>query len=427
MFAKILPVLAACLFSILAGAQTPAILIKASRLYDAEKNIFLDNQQVLVEGNRIKATGTKLDAPAGAIVIDLPDATITPGLIDAHTHLLTVQHLPDNLAVDMLLNSPERRVLRAAGFAKSYLDAGFTSIRDLGNSGYYLDLEVASAIRRDYIPGPRMFCSGPILSAMDGQFYQLPYNERQRITDKEYRVIRGEEDAIQAVKEHVNNSVDVIKVVTFGERMGLTIGEMKAIVKTAHQYGLRVTAHSTSGESVANAIEAGVDGIEHAYYLHDTLLARMAHKGIYMVPTDPSFHSVIEVQKTQHITQHDTTSIRSELKPLSDRLLRARKAGVTIVAGSDAYFDLPSSRGNAAKQTIAAYVEEGLSVEDALRSATLNAAEALGQKGQLGVVKAGAKADIVIFNGNVKKDFSKALFDVNTVIKDGKIVYRQNQ
>ncbi|HJT74663.1 MAG TPA: amidohydrolase family protein, partial [Chitinophaga sp.] len=255
---------------------------------------------------------------------------------------------------------------------------------------------------------------------------QLPYATRQSVTEKEYRVIKGPEDAVQAVKEHVNNSVDVIKIVAFGERMGLSTAEMKAIVNTAHDHGLKVTAHSTGGKSLADAIDAGVDGIEHAYYLHDTLLTKMAKRGIYMVPTDPSFNSIIKTQESMQQTKHDTTAIRSELKPLSDRLVRARKAGVMIVAGSDAYFELAGSRGDAAKETIAAYVEEGLSVEEALQAATINAAKAIGQKDQLGAIKVGAKADIVIFNGNLKTVFSTALFDVNMVIKGGKIIYSRN-
>ncbi|WP_295119874.1 amidohydrolase family protein [uncultured Chitinophaga sp.] len=427
MLARILPFVALCLITISASAQKPAILIKAGRLYDAEKNVFTNNQQVLIEGSKIKAVGPDLQVPAGTTVLDMPGATLTPGLIDAHTHLLLMQRASENLAVDAFLNSPERRVLRAASFARSYLESGFTAIRDLGNSGYYLDLEVASAINRGYIPGPKMWCSGPILSAIDGQFYQLPYADRVRVAEKEYRLIRGEEDAVQAVKEHVNNSVNVIKVVAFGERMGVTLAELKAIVKTAHEQHLPVTAHSTGGESLNMAIEAGVDGIEHAYYIADSLLAKMKRKGIYMVPTDPSFQSVIEAQKSQNITIFDTAGIRKELSPLSERLLRAHKAGVKIVAGSDAYTELQISRGDAAKQTIQAYVEEGLSAADALKAATINAAEALGQKGNMGVIKPGATADIAIFGGDLEKNFSKTLFNVSMVIKDGKIVYTKEK
>jgi imidazolonepropionase-like amidohydrolase len=409
---------------IIAQVPSNSYLIKAGKFYDAEKNVFIKNQEIWIEGNSIKAVGNKLAVPKGATVIELPNATVAPGLIDAHTHLLMLQKVDDNIAVDVLLHSAEYRVLRAVGFAKSYLESGFTTIRDVGNSGQYLDKEVAGAIWRGFVQGPRMFVSGPILSAMDGQFYQLPLKDQEAITKLEYRVINGVNDAVLAVKEHANNQVDVIKIVAFGERMGLTADEMKAIVQTAHQYGLKVTAHATSDNIVQQVLEAGVDGIEHAYYISDSSLARMARQGVYMVATDPSIHSIIDVEEAQNKKEHDTVEIKKMLQPLTDRLTRARKMGVMIVAGSDAYFDTKSSRGNAAKQTLAAYWEEGMSVADILQAATWNAALALGRKNELGVLRQGAKADIVVFNGDLESNFKKALFDVRMVIKDGKIVHQ---
>jgi imidazolonepropionase-like amidohydrolase len=410
-------------FPLVGIAQPKSIIIEVGLLYNSESNHFLENQMIWIEGDQIKAVGQPIKIPPTAQVIKLPGGSISPGLIDAHTHLLTNQKLPENLAVDSWINSPARRVLRGASYARAYLNAGFTAIRDLGNSGHYLDMELASAIRRGYVTGPHMFGSGPIVSAMDGQFYQLPYDERNKITQREYRVVSGVEDAVQAVKEHVNNGVDVIKIVAFGERLGLEPEEMKAIVKTAHAHGLKVTAHSTGGASMASAIEAGVDGIEHAYYVNDTLWRKMAAKNIYMVPTDPSFNSIIQTQKSQGQTTYDTIAIRKELKPLRDRLIRAKKEKILLVAGSDAYFDLPVSRGDAAKEMLIAYVEEGLTIEESLQTATLNAAKAIGQEGKLGIIKQGVKANLVIFDGDLQKDFRNALFNVYMVIKDGKIVY----
>lgn len=406
-------------------AQSPTgdtYLLKAGKLYDAEKGVFLTNQEVYVEKGTIKGVGPNFSVPKGTPVFNLPQGTITPGLIDAHTHLLTVQRLEDNLATDALLHSTEYRVLRAAGLARSYLDAGFTTIRDVGNSGQYLDVEVAKAIRRGFIVGPRMLASGPIISAMDGQFYQLPMKDQERITKMEYRVVDGPQDAALAVKEHANNRVDVIKVVVFGERLGLNLEEMKAIVHTAHAHRLKVTAHAISDKDITLALDAGVDGIEHGYYITDSTLEKMARQGVYLVATDPSTHSIIEVEEAQHIQKHDTAQIKNLLSPLTDRLKRALQKGVMIVAGSDAYYDVKSSRGDAAKQTLVAYFEEGMAPAAILKAATYNAAKALGLGDQLGVLRAGAKADLVIFNGDLEKDFSKALFDVRWVIKDGKLV-----
>lgn len=403
--------------------QNSSLVIETRWLYDSEQNRFLENQKILISGNQIKAVGSKIDVPSGARVIQLSAGSVSPGLIDLHSHILTHQKLSDNLAIDSWINSPAKRVLRGVGFAREYLQAGFTAIRDLGNSGYYLDQELANAVGRGHVEGPQMFCSGPILSAMDGQFYQLPFESRQPIASQEYRIIRGKADAIEAVKEHVNNGVHVIKIVAFGERLGLELEEMQAIVKTAHAHGLKVTAHSTGGQALSDAIAAGVDGIEHGYYIPDSLLRKMAEKKIYLVPTDPSMNSIIISQKAQRETKIDSAAIRKELQPLSDRLLRAKKAKVLLAAGSDAYFDVPVSRGDAAKESIVAYVEEGLSVEDALQMATLNAAKVLGQEGSIGVIKPGKSANLVLYDGDLKNTFQKTLFNVSMVIKDGKIVY----
>lgn len=144
------------------------ILIKAGQLYDSEKNVFLKNQQILIKGNRILKVGEKIEISKGTIVLDYSNATVSPGLIDAHTHILTNQGLEAPLSVDAVMQSSESRVLRAAHYAKTYLNAGFTTIRDLGNSGQYLDIEVRDAINKGYIDGPRMFVSGPIIGSMDG-------------------------------------------------------------------------------------------------------------------------------------------------------------------------------------------------------------------------------------------------------------------
>jgi imidazolonepropionase-like amidohydrolase len=199
MLSKSILILFGFLFPLGGNAQPKSMIVEVGLLFNSESRQFMKNQVIWIEGDHIKAVGPSIKAPPGAQVIKLTSGTVTPGLIDAHTHLLTNQKLPENLAVDAMTNSPSRRVLRAASYARAYLNAGFTAIRDVGNSGYYLDMELASAIRRGYVIGPEMFGSGPILSAMDGQFYQLPYEERERITQKEYRVVSGVPDAILAV------------------------------------------------------------------------------------------------------------------------------------------------------------------------------------------------------------------------------------
>ena len=268
-----------------------------------------------------------------------------------------------------------------------------------------------------------MYVSGPILSALDGQFFQLPIKEQERFTRQEYRVINGVEDARLAVKEHSNNSVDVIKIVAFGERPGLSKEEMKAIVETAHEHRLKVTAHANVDWVIRDAIAAGVDGIEHAYSLSDSTLMLMASKNIYMVPTDPSEGSYIKSYEVQNQKNYSIDQIRKEIEPLHARLKKAFDKGVMIVNGSDMYIDLKMPQGEGAKQTIVAYFEAGLKPADVLKTATLNAAKALGKTDQIGVIKANANADISVFDGDLEKDFKTVWFKVKLVIKDCSIVY----
>jgi imidazolonepropionase-like amidohydrolase len=166
-------------------------LLKAGQFYDSEKNAFLGSQEVLIKNNRVVSVGTKLTLPPNTAIIDFGDATIAPGLIDAHSHILLEQQIDQPLAVDAMMISPEARVLRAAKFAKSYLESGFTTIRDLGNSGQYLDVEVRRAIENGYIPGPRMLVSGPIIGSMDGQVDGIPLADFDRVSRQEYSMISG--------------------------------------------------------------------------------------------------------------------------------------------------------------------------------------------------------------------------------------------
>lgn len=397
-------------------------LIKAGKMYDAEGNRFVKDQQVLIKNNVIEAVGNKVNAPAGTIIVDAGNATVTPGLIDAHTHLLTMSAPGENLATDALMHDDAYRVLRAAGFAKSYLDAGFTTIRDVGNSGQYLDYRVSSAIYRGYIPGPDMLVSGPIISGEGGQFYQLPFHIKNEAAAQEYRVINGVDDAVKAVKEHINHGADLIKICVNSERINLTPAEIAAIVETAHAYGLKVTAHATADPYINMAVKAGVDGIEHGYYIEDSTLDLMATKKVYLVATDPSARLMVKSYKLMGNNNYTIDDAKKEIAVLPDRINRALKKGVLVVAGSDQYTDYKDTYGNLAKEAILSYYD-AVGAANALYFATWNAALIINAKDQKAVIKKGAAADIVIFNGDMEQNFEKSLYDVSKVFKGGKIVF----
>ena len=407
---------------IAASAQAPrTYLLKVGKMYDSEKNIFLKDQEILVEGKKITKVGTGIKAPAGAEVIDLQSCTVSPGLIDAHTHILTIQKSTDPLEADILANSDIERSLRAVKIAKTYLEAGFTTIRDLGNSGMFLDLNIKRAINNGWVTGPRMIISGPILSPEDGQFFNLSLQNRF-VIDREYRVIKNVEDARQAVKDHISHGVDVIKVVMGDGRLTLTLDEVKSIVETAHHYNIKVTAHATYDAVIARALDAGVDGIEHGYGIADSLLDIMAKKKVYLVPTIGTFENYRELfdpEKKQ--SEADSKGLKEFVKKSEVIVKTAIEKGVMVVNGADMYIYTPKPQGLVAKNSMEAYFVGCGKANEVLRTATRNAAIACGVDRFTGVIKEKMTADIVAFDGDMEKDFISSLYKVKFVMKDGEI------
>jgi imidazolonepropionase-like amidohydrolase len=424
------------LISINAIAQNPVrkrVLIRAGNVYNSAKSSFEKNQEILIDNGIIAEIGSKISVPPGTEVIDMSKHTVTPGLIDAHTHLLL--HMPYSkgpspMVVDPMVHSEAERVLRGAYIGRTYLNAGFTTVRDLGNSGLFFDVTLKNAINKGYVDGPRMFVSGPILSAVGGQFLELPHHLGS-VATQEYRIIKSVEDARLAVKENLNSGADVIKICSDNSpnQFLLTIDEMKAIVETAHQYGKKVTAHATFDQSIRNAVLAGVDGIEHGYGVSDSTLTLMAQKHVYLVPTPVSFQEGLNrVKLLNGITGKTAEGIVNDfVLPNRIAIQKAIQKGVKIVAGSDYYNETDDPVGKQAKDMLVAYTEAGVKVADVLRFATYNSSQILGMEGVIGVLKKGAKADISIFGGDLEQDFLKSLYDVRLVIKNGVVVFRSDK
>lgn len=411
-------------FSCIAIAQTAekTYLLKVAKLYDSENNTFLKNQEILVKGKRIEKVGTNIQAPAGTEIINLQNCTVTPGLIDAHTHVLTIQKMNDALEVDLFQNSDIERTLRAVNICKSFLHSGFTTIRDLGNSGMFLDLNMKRAIRKGWVEGPRMIISGPILSPEDGQYFNLSSHNRYVIED-EYRVIKNVEDARQAVKDHISKGADVIKVVMGDGKLILPLEEVQMIVKTAHEFGIKVTAHATYDLVIDRALNAGVDGIEHGYGIADSLLDKMARLKVYLVPTIGTYDSYMKMfEDNDKKTTPDELKGLKEFTDQSEAIVkRAIDKGVMVVNGSDMYIYTKGSQGDAAKSSIESYYEGCKKANDVLKTATKNAAIACGVDSFTGVIKEKMTADIVAFEGDIEKDFIKTIRAVKFVMKDGVI------
>lgn len=406
--------------------QENSIYIKAGLLYDSKENKLLKNKLIHIQGTKIISVSEFESLPKNSQAIDLNEYTVLPGLIDAHTHVLFSQEANEDFSEhsiqSLTMESAALRVLRGSKRAKSYLDQGITSIKDLGNSGLYLDVALRNAINEGTIEGPRIFASGPILAANGGQIYGvLP--EHQNIIDSEYRIISSPEDAKNAVREHVNQNVDLIKICAdnLPNKTFLTIDEIKAVVQTAHSYNLKVTAHCVTNQSAWNAIEAGVDGIEHGFNLADSTLTKMAEKQIYMVPTENSNDYMNTYVKLAGYNANETEWIEKYLNKMEDRLKKAIDKGVPIVAGSDNYTDIKISRGESSTDMFRYYFEAGMKPLDILQSSTYISAFHLNKENDIGYINPQANADIIAVKGDIINDFISTIENVEFIMKDGKI------
>lgn len=420
--------------AVLSQSSPKLYRIKTGSLFDSETGTFKKGLSVLVRGANIEAVKTEAeltDAEKNEYsLIDLSAYTLLPGLIDAHTHLLSESKLypgstDPSLSYlrDVNLRNDAIRALYGAGRAKSALEGGITAVQDLGNSGLFADVALRDAINLGYVPGPRMRCSGPGLSTQGGQFPGLIY-EQQHIASREYRIVKSVDDAIQAVRENLTQKADVIKIYSDNapNTTMLSMEEMKAIVNEAHRYGVRVTAHAVTNTSVYNAVMAGVDGIEHGYQVHDTTLQLMARKGVVWVAT---YADSVSFEKAMTIMNPNNPNIKrniaARIKSISELMQKAVKAGVTIVAGADDYTVLGFPYGEMYKRNLFMYHTAGMSIPQVLQSATINAARHLRWENRLGSIKKGYWADLVAVDPAIEKDLN-VLLNVRFVMKGGVIV-----
>jgi imidazolonepropionase-like amidohydrolase len=315
------------------------------------------------------------------------------------------------------------RALHGAARARTFLTAGITTVRDLGNSGQFGDVALRAAINDGSVDGPRMIVSGPGLSPEGGQFpgLQKKYSE---IADEEYRIVRGPEDAAIAVRENVTYGANVIKIYSNNtpNRTYLSIPEIRSIVEEAKKYGLKVTAHATNNLAVWQAAQGGVNSVDHVYSVDDTTLALLKQRGVAVVPTDVDSVLFTQIFESASSSGPKPTpeQISAYVAQQRDRIRRTVKAGVTIVAGSDMYVKTPLPQGQAAKRVLFAYAAAGMPLVEILKAATINSAKCIGWENRVGVLKANAFADIIAVEGDPTSDIY-SLERVKFVMKDGTV------
>jgi imidazolonepropionase-like amidohydrolase len=391
-------------------------LIKAGRVLDVRSGKYMLNQGILTEGEHIKEVGpwaqVQGHAPKDVTTIDLTHATVLPGLIDAHSHLLVSMdpHLSGGQALTtaVALMSPEFRTLIGALHAKEYLEAGVTSVRVVGHSGVGGDIALRDAIRSGLVPGPRLQASGRKITPPGGQSMYLQPALANEILEKEYITVSGPEEGRKAVRENLAIGVDWIKISIdngagpFWKFRYLAPEDAKAISEDAHRLGLRVTAHAVDKLAIQTAIDARPDSIEHAFLATDEQLQQMKDKGIFLVATD---------------IPDNGGSPESR-----DRLQRAMKLGLKIAAGSDLWSPIPGKTyGQAALLYLGALRDEGMSNVEILRCATVNAAELMGWSDLVGQIAPGKFADIIAVSGDPLQDVT-SLQNVGFVMKGASVV-----
>ncbi len=404
--------------------RAETVVLHAARLFDGTTDHVVSPGVVVVEGGKIAAVGSDVPTPAGVRVVDLGDATLLPGLIDAHVHLTA--EASDNWYKDFtdgLLQLPPEQALRAVPHALRTLQAGFTTVRNVGATNY-VDVGLRNAINAGIIPGPRMLVAVYAIGSTGGHGDAPPFDPNVVEPSGPLQgVCNGPDECRAAVRYQIKYGADVIKVMPSGGVLSLTDPvdapelsqeEMNAIVSEAHSWGRKVAAHCHGDAAARVAIAAGVDSIEHGSFLQPATLQLMKQKGIYLVPTLLAGETV--GAKADKFPAAIGAKAKAALAARTDMFRNALKAGVPIAFGTDSAV---SPHGQNGKE-FALMTSLGMTPAAALQAATLSAAKLLGVDATLGTLQAGKIADVVAVPGNPLTDIHVMERPV-LVMKDGKV------
>jgi imidazolonepropionase-like amidohydrolase len=417
------------------------VALKAGRVVDPETGTAAANQTIVVEGATIKAIGPGVPIPPVAELIDLGPASVLPGLFDCHTHLCintghpageTVRNLYEALLTTTVTSTTGYRALVGAANARAMLEAGFTTVRDVGNAGNYADTDLRRAVEEGLLAGPTIVNAGRIIAPTGGQFpsrtplffremFSLEGSEyigvlpadRPGLGEPEYLYADTRDELRKAVRQNILFGTRVIKLVIDDQPYVYSPEDIRAVVEGAGKAGLKVCAHALTDQGARNGAEAGLVSIEHGFSLSADTMALMKRNGVVLVGTDFS----------QEIAKAVGFPAPFYARVL-ERVRRAHKAGVSMAFGTD-IFAQPAgfTRGVFAINYVDVYKEAGVPARDVLRMMTTTAARVVGVEKQRGALKAGLAADIIATESDPLDD-AAALKKVVFVMKDGKIVRR---
>jgi imidazolonepropionase-like amidohydrolase len=414
-------------------AADKVIVLKAARLFDGKSKTLAQNGVVIVQGNKIVDAGSNLPAPTDAQVIDLGDATLSPGFMDGHTHLTLdfSGNYNERRLKEVDLNVSEQAIF-ATRYARATVEAGFTTVRDLGSrfvgSKEFVDVALRNSINKGVIVGPRMLVATYGIGATGGHFDPTS-GFRDMLFGHEPDFSQGIADGPDAIRKavrfEVKNGADVIKAAVSGGVLSLadevdtpqlTPAEMAALVDESHRLRKKVAVHCHGDQAAKEAIEAGVDSIEHGSFMKPETLTLMKNKGTYLTPTLMATEWIMS--KIDNYPPALQAKAKAAGAARSDMFRNAVKMGIKISFGTDAAV---FPHGQNAKE-FKLMVDLGMQPIDALRAATGNAADLFGIAQKTGTLEKGKFADVIAMPGDPTADIT-ATERISFVMKEGKIIH----
>jgi imidazolonepropionase-like amidohydrolase len=404
--------------------------IRAARLFDATNESTRNNVVIVVEGERIQRVSPSADIqiPAGATVVDLPNSTVLPGLIDCHTHLgARADHYAE---IYDFRDTPFDSAFNGVKNARSTLMAGFTTVRDVGSIAF-LAVDLRNAINRGDLIGPRIVASGPAISITGGHgdlnnyAPQVSYNWFNE--ERGFGIADGVDQIRHTIRAQVKYSVDVIKIMSTGGVLSkgdnpgapqYTLEELKAAADEAHMAGRKIASHAHGAEGLKRAIIAGIDSIEHASLVDDEGISLAKQHGTYFVMDVYNDDYLLGKAIDFGLPKENIEKEKMVGRLQRENFQKAFRAGVKMAFGTDAGV---YPHGDNAKQ-FAVMVRFGMNPAQAIRAATFNAADLLGRSKDVGTIEAGKFADIIAVDGDPLQDVVR-LQDVGLVMKGG-VIYK---
>jgi imidazolonepropionase-like amidohydrolase len=387
--------------------------IKAGKLVDPESGTTLSNQVILVNGSKITAVGAGLAIPAGANLIDLSNSTVLPGLFDAHTHLCITTVKERDMGryyFTTLLDPDAYRAIQGVANARAMLEAGFTTVRDIGNAGNYADTALRQSIEEGLVPGPTIINAGRIIAPFGGQFQLQP--DKRDLATPEYFFADTRDEMRKAIRENAHFGAKVIKIVVDDQPYIYSVDDIKFMIEEAGRAGLKLAAHCWTEQGARNAAAAGVASIEHGFRMSDEALQLARKNNVVLVGTDFTEMAARQMNVADPVAYHAIWV---------DRLRRAYNIGVTMAFGTDVIFAMKDqTRGTLSVSFIDSFVEAGVPARAIVKIMTTNAARLLGVDKTRGAIRPGLAADIIATPEN-PFDNIQTLKQVSFVMKDGKV------